>query len=415
MKSTKNKQLVKKDNRQIGESVRKHVAAIHTSGELSLLARKMANVLLLNAYDDLLIKRTHTIPIKLLTHMLGWDESNNVENLKSALEQLASTAVTFDLMGDGKGSWAVVSMLAFGEIKNGICSYRYDEYLAERLYDPEVYATINIKIQRKLQRGYSLSLYENCLRYKNVGSTGWWEIGKFRRLLGVEGVYYDPFKVLNGKIIKPSVEEINKSDSSEIYIEPEFQREQRKITSIRFLVKEHPQQTIVNNEKVDEYVEIRENSTYKHLREHGIGDKLAIAWVLQDEKRASEVIAYVEEKDKKKKIKRSTGAYIKKLIEEGAEVGKSLYKTKKEEEEKTIQDQKQSEEQEKAAKNQEIKKKIAEMFERFDPLPEAKKTALRKAFAKTLSDVLRGNFEKNTEKSPMHRYKFCLFLETQDF
>jgi hypothetical protein len=43
------------------EQLKKHVAAIHTSVDLSLLERKTANVLLLNAYDTLLTRRTHTL------------------------------------------------------------------------------------------------------------------------------------------------------------------------------------------------------------------------------------------------------------------------------------------------------------------------------------------------------------------
>ena len=173
MKSKKNKAIASNDHHSNGESVKKHVAAIHTSGELSLLERKMANVFLLNAYDDLLTEETHKIPVNLLSAMLGWDESNNIERLQSATKKLASTSIVFDLMKDGDGSWTVVSMLSFGEIKNGICSYRYDKFLAEKLYDPDIYSTINIGIQRQLKGGYSLALYENCLRYKNVGSTGW--------------------------------------------------------------------------------------------------------------------------------------------------------------------------------------------------------------------------------------------------
>ena len=34
-------------------AVKKHVAAIHVSGKLTLLQRKLSNVLLLNAYDTL--------------------------------------------------------------------------------------------------------------------------------------------------------------------------------------------------------------------------------------------------------------------------------------------------------------------------------------------------------------------------
>ena len=333
-----------------GESVKKHVAAIHTSGELSLLERKMANVFLLNAYDDLLTKRTHHIPVQLLSAMIGWDESNNIERLQSSLKQLTSTAIEFDLMGDGKGSWAVVSLLSFGEIKNGICSYRYDEFLAEKMYDPEIYATINMRIQRQLKGGYSLALYENCLRYKNVGSTGWWEMEKFRRLVGAEASLYDSFKRINERIIQPSVKEINKS--SDIFIEPEFKKESRKMTAVRFLVRENSQQAIFKQEETDEFVALRESDIYKRLKEHGIGDKLAISWILQDEERARAVVNYVEAKDKKKQVKGSTAGYIRKLIEDKAEVGKPSYEAKKEEETKAKADE---------AKRQELEKKRAEI------------------------------------------------------
>ena len=52
------------------EQLRKHVAAIHIGGELGLLGRKMSNVLLLNAYDDLLTQRTHRLPVVHLRAML---------------------------------------------------------------------------------------------------------------------------------------------------------------------------------------------------------------------------------------------------------------------------------------------------------------------------------------------------------
>jgi hypothetical protein len=53
--------------KQQNERLKKHVAAIHSSGDLSLLERKMANVFLLNAYDDLLIKRSHSINVQMLS------------------------------------------------------------------------------------------------------------------------------------------------------------------------------------------------------------------------------------------------------------------------------------------------------------------------------------------------------------
>jgi hypothetical protein len=312
------------------EQVKKHVAAIHTSGVLSLLERKMVNVLLLNAYDALLTRRTHSLPIKHLCAMLGWDESNNIERLQNVLRKLASIAVEFNMMEDGKEVWRVMSMLSYGEIKDGICSYRYDEYLAERLYDPEIYATINIGIQRRFDGSYALTLYENCLRYKLVGSTGWWELERFKKIVGASAAVYDEFKYLKRDVIIKPLKEINRI--SDIQLVPEFQKQGRKVTAIRFLITENPQQTLLKPVIQDDHEAIRETEIFKRLLEHGIGERLAILWILQDEERAQKVVEYVEAKARKKQVKGSTAGYIRTLYESDAVVGKTPFEEKKEQE-----------------------------------------------------------------------------------
>lgn len=310
------------------KEVKKHVAAIHTSGELSLLERKMVNVLLLNAYDMLLTRRTHKIPVKHLCAMLGWDESNNVERLQDVLLKLASTAVEFNMMEDGKEVWRVMSMISYGEIKDGTCIYRYDEYLAERLYDPEIYATINIGIQRRFEGSYALTLYENCLRYKTVGSTGWWELERFRRIMGADAILYDDFRRLNERVIRPSIKEINKV--SDIRLEAEFKREARKVSAVRFLITENQQQKLLKPVIQDDHAGIRKSEVFKRLLEHGIGERLAILWILQDEERARSVVEYVEARARNKQVRGSTAGYIRSLYESDAVVGKTAYLEKKE-------------------------------------------------------------------------------------
>ena len=54
------------------DSVKKHVAAIHVSGKLTLLQRKLSNVLLLNAYDTLTTRRTHRIDARTLCLMISY-------------------------------------------------------------------------------------------------------------------------------------------------------------------------------------------------------------------------------------------------------------------------------------------------------------------------------------------------------
>jgi hypothetical protein len=322
-KLLKNMKLISNSN----ECVKKHVAAIHTSGELSLLERKMANVLLLNAYDELLTRRTHTLPVKHLCAMLGWDDSNNIERLQEALRQLASTSIEFNLMKDGKKSWRVMAMISFGHIDEGVCTYRYDEYLAERLYNPEIYATINLGIQQLFEGSYALILYENCLRYKAVGTTGWLELDVFKKMMGANSSMYEEFKYLKRTVIDKSIEEINRV--SDIQLVAEFKKQGRKTSDVRFMITESPQQALLKPVIEDDHAAIRESWLFKRLLEHGIGQRLAILWILQDEARVREVVEYVEAKAHKKQVKGSTAGYIRTLYENEAVVGKTPFEEQK--------------------------------------------------------------------------------------
>lgn len=405
----KQKKKLQSTNHQ-NERLKKHVAAIHSSGVLSLLERKMANIFLLNAYDELLTKRSHSINVQLLSQMLGWKESNNTDRLKAALEALASTPLTFNELKDGKESWRVMSMISYGHIEGGVCTYRYDEYLAERLYDPEIYATINLGVQRKLDGSYALALYENCLRYRNIGSTGWWDLELFRRLVGAENEYYNDFRRLNSKVIKFAVQEINKV--TDIFVTTEFKRMGRKVVALKFLVTENPQQTLLSSEDLDEYADIRKSEIYQKLRDHGIGERLAILWVLQDEQLAKQVVDYVESKAKKKLVKGSTAGYIRKLIEEKAEVGKSNFETQLE---KSNQLQQQAAERNRVeAKIQSLKTEFlrSKTNEIIKSLSLSEKQQLIQEYeqsgeAGTIESL---NFEKATFKNMVERLRYRAWL-----
>lgn len=329
------------------EIIKKNVAAIHTEGKLSLLERKLVNVLLLNAYDDLLTTRTHTIPLKHLYALLSWEYASSLTTLKNALNRLTTTAVEFNLMEDGKEKWEVMSMLSYASIDNGVCTYRYDDSLASRLYDPEIYAKINIGMQRRFDGGYALTLYENCIRYKSVGSTGWWDIEKFRKIIGAESKIYDEFKYLKRNIINLSINEIN--NVSDILISAEFSRTKRKVTSIKFTIEDNPQQTLLPISQLDQYAEIKETELFRRMVDHGFNERLILTWMVQDTPRVKAVLDYVEDKDRNKKLHGKPAGYIRKLIEEGVDVEKKTNyelakEAKKVEKAKLLQDQRKNEE-----------------------------------------------------------------------
>jgi hypothetical protein len=259
------------------ETVKKNVAAIHISGKLSLLQRKLSNVLLLNAYDALTTAQSHTIDARTLATIVGYN-SNDFDTLRASLRALAETVAEWDMLDDkGRQEWGVSSLLSFAKLKNGVCEYAYSPALAQKLHDPKIYALINVHIQRNFSSGHGLALYENCYRFVRTRSTGWWSLETFRKLMGVDGSsYYESFKHLNAKIIKPAVAEVNKS--SDIIITPEFQKKGRAVTEIRFVIKSNPQMAMF---QIDDSDGMRNLATYKALRGQGVSDRLARQWITE--------------------------------------------------------------------------------------------------------------------------------------
>lgn len=258
-------------------SVKKNVAAIHVSGKLTLLQRKLSNVLLLNAYDHLISRQKHRIDARTLCLMIGYN-SNDMDTLKDALRSLAETVAEWDMLNDkGQQEWGVSALLSYAKLSGGVCEYAYSPALAEKLHDPKIFALINLNIQRRFTSGHALALYENCFRFVRTGSTGWWPLDLFRRLMGVEdSAYYENFKQLNAKIIKPAVAEVNKS--SNIVLTPEFRKQGRAVTELRFLIRENPQLAMF---EIDDGEGLRSSQTYRRLIDMGVSDRLARQWIAE--------------------------------------------------------------------------------------------------------------------------------------
>jgi len=271
--------------------IKKHVAAIHISNSLTFTQQKASNILLLNAYDDLLTKEKHSIRVKDLANLIGFD-SHNLDVLKDALRGLMSSVLEWNLLSDdGKDDgWEGCPMLSGVRIRKGWCTYTYSTMLREKLYNPEIYARINLAVQTKFSSGYALSLYENCVRFRKIGTTGWISLDLYRKLMGIpEGKYAD-FKRLSARVIRDPIRQIN--NSSDIYIEdPEYQREKRKVVAVRFTISDNPQLSLFKfgTQKEFQISElVQENKQEKsellqRLLEYGIKEIQAIKIIQQYE------------------------------------------------------------------------------------------------------------------------------------
>lgn len=214
--------------------LKKHVGSIHCSNTLSLLQRKISNVLLYHAYHELLEKEEHEISIKNLCVLIGYS-SHDYDSIKKALKALISTVLEWNLLEDQKGvteDWNASSILASVGIRGGICTYAYSNRLKKLLFMPEIYGRINITIQSRFKSNYALALYENCIRYQNLPYTRWFALATFRKLMGVPDHKYGIFRDFKRRVLDKSVEEVN--SYSDISVEPEIEREGFKVNRIRF-------------------------------------------------------------------------------------------------------------------------------------------------------------------------------------
>ena len=127
-----------KESKGTNQVLKKHVAAIHIGAKLSFLQLKLVNALLYHAYDELLTAQEHSIDASVLCEMISFD-SKNTFYLKAALKGLMETVVEFDVLEEnGEQVWEAMTLLPYARLKNGVCTYRIERSLAEKLYHPDV-------------------------------------------------------------------------------------------------------------------------------------------------------------------------------------------------------------------------------------------------------------------------------------
>ena len=212
--------------------------AIQIQGNITHLQRRVWNVLLANAYDELPNKDIHRVSVAELAEKLGFD-SRDIAHLKQTVKALVDHTVEWNVLGkDKKEIWGVAALLASAEIENGICTYGFAPHLRYKLYNPRIYTKLNLRLQNRFTSRYALILWEVCFDYfdtaRNYGETPFIPLDTFKELMGLEADEYPAFKVLNRDLIKPAIEEIN--DLTNFFVEVEQKRQGRKIAFLKFQI-----------------------------------------------------------------------------------------------------------------------------------------------------------------------------------
>ncbi|HEX2548652.1 MAG TPA: replication initiation protein [Gammaproteobacteria bacterium] len=227
--------------------LKKHVGLIHCENKLTLIQRKICNILLFNALDKINHQEIHEIQLKQLCSLVGYN-SHDTKLIKDAIKSLISTVLEWNLLEDLKFlnqedypediiTWNASSLLAGASIRNGIINYSYSPQIKPVLSSLDVYGRINLFVQAKFKSNYSLVLYENCVRFKNLKQTAWFPLSLFRSLMGVKEDKYLAFKEFKRNVITTAVKEVNQK--SDIFIEPEFKKVGRNIAAVQFMITEN--------------------------------------------------------------------------------------------------------------------------------------------------------------------------------
>lgn len=283
----------------IPEGFKKAVGVVQVAmGKLGFLHRKLANVLLCNAYEGLGEGNLHfAIQVSSLAELAGFD-SRDYQSIYDHCRDLLETTVEFidfDDRASGKrkprrrrGATSLISDFAVTE--GGLVTYSYSREMARKLYEPEQYIWMALAVQKRFSSKYELNLFENCIRYVRTGSTGFKDVDDWRALLGATEPVYDEFKYFNKKVIKEASRGVN--DKAGLIVEPEFEREKRRVARIRFSVRENPQASLF---EYAAHSKMRAMPVFKSAKELGLKDVEVFYWIeKQGEAYVQDAVAYVQ-------------------------------------------------------------------------------------------------------------------------
>ncbi len=415
------------------KEVIKHSGAIQVSAnQISLLQRKIWNVLLANAFDDLLSKDEYSITIKDLAEILKFD-SNDIELVKEAVTKMQKVLVQWNVLEKDDEAW--ISSQFLGEVnitkQSGVIFYTWGKYLREKLYNPTMYAKINLAVQSKFKSKYALILYELCLDYfikkQGKGETPWIDIEDFRKLMGADNdKYYSNFKYLNRKVLKVALNEVNKE--SDIFIKVSRRMESRKVVALKFHISPTPYSNnlltrLIKSPKQGELSFKSEDEEKKELYERmtkafTLSDRQAqeILNTMHDFEEVKEILDMVERRVKRDEIM-NIGAYTYKALKDQYQPRKSIIAIEREQEAEA-----RANEEKRKAKEKEIINRLVEEYEGYiaktvkayvSGLSQEDQEGVKKSFEESLDEFLKGKYKESGLKSPIVNASYIKFLSAK--
>lgn len=248
--------------KEIERRVKKPVSTIHCSNPISLIGRKLFNIFLWKALkdDEKLYQEDYEVGFDLLLRYTNTHRKNKnyIKDFLLKTQELQTTIIQWSIPDEKiYGSSQMLGSIQVDEKQNKVI-YTFPLLLRQLIRDNQLFEMIRLSITKLFKSKYSLSLYENCIRYKNVGSTGYRHIEEWKKLLGATANKYKETYKFNHYVLKPAMEEINSISDIKIY--QQNKRTNRKISHIRFHIEKKD-----GLENVVELKDLRHNEMLRNL------------------------------------------------------------------------------------------------------------------------------------------------------
>lgn len=173
----------------------------------------------------------------------------------------------------------------------------------------------------KMTSAYAIRLYELLIQWGSVGKREI-ELEWIKKALMVDDNYG---RLGNFKkwVIDVALAQIN--EYSDLTVSYTQRKKGRKVSHLIFTFAPKEDIQPAPASPAEPANAIQESVLFRRLRSHGIGAKLAAAWIKQDEARTLATLDYVEARAKQGQINGSTAGYLRSVFESGADVGTSAF------------------------------------------------------------------------------------------
>ncbi|MCL6059553.1 replication initiation protein [Neisseria meningitidis] len=160
--------------------------------------------------------------------------------LKKDLEAIRIEPMILNyLQKDGNPATKGQGYISEWDTQHDRLGYKFPTVISKALLSEEsnkMFLLMDWQVFNAFKGKYEGIIYKLCKDYEHVRRTPYFPLEHFRGYMGFEETEYLDFRRLNNKVLKPSIEAINKSEKADLIIQSEFKREGRKVVGLHFTI-----------------------------------------------------------------------------------------------------------------------------------------------------------------------------------